>query len=72
MAEKQDPVVSEKAVADSGSFVDDHKHRSTSDADSVLANSEGVTEHELATLRHVRDKMPYVSIPSSQNNLCLI
>ncbi|KAJ7352072.1 peptide transporter PTR2B [Mycena albidolilacea] len=59
MAEKQDPVVSEKAVADSGSFVDDHKHRSTSDADSVLANSEGVTEHELATLRHVRDKMPW-------------
>jgi hypothetical protein len=66
MAEKQDPVVSDKAV-DSGSFVDDHKHRSTSDADSVLANSEGVTAHEIATLRHVRDKMPCVSIPSSQN-----
>ncbi|KAJ7796090.1 peptide/h+ symporter protein [Mycena olivaceomarginata] len=58
MAEKQDPVVSDKAV-DSGSFVDDHKHRSTSDADSVLANSEGVTAHEIATLRHVRDKMPW-------------
>ncbi|KAF7335688.1 Peptide/h+ symporter protein [Mycena venus] len=60
MAEKQEKAVtSDKVVADSGSFVDDQKHRSFSDADSVLENSEGVTEHELATLRHVRDKMPW-------------
>ncbi|KAK6996639.1 Peptide/h+ symporter protein [Favolaschia claudopus] len=49
----------EKVVSDdNGSFVDE-KRRSNSDADSVLENSEGVTEHELATLRHVRDKMPW-------------
>ncbi|KAJ7453376.1 peptide transporter PTR2B [Mycena latifolia] len=42
--------------SDNASFVDESKG---SDADSVVPNSEGVTESELATLRHVRDKMPW-------------
>lgn len=56
--EKAPAPQTEKVATDTGSFVDDKKHAS-SDADSVLENSEGVTEHELATLRHVRDKMPW-------------
>ncbi|KAK7055780.1 Peptide/h+ symporter protein [Favolaschia claudopus] len=55
VVESPEKVVS---ASDNGSFVDE-KRRSDSDADSVLENSEGVTEHELATLRHVRDKMPW-------------
>ncbi|KAJ7140087.1 peptide/h+ symporter protein [Mycena crocata] len=51
----------EKPVADNASFVDDTKE-SVGDSDAhsiVLPGSEGVTEHELATLRHVRDKLPW-------------
>ncbi|KAJ6609510.1 peptide/h+ symporter protein [Mycena sp. CBHHK59/15] len=40
---------------DKASFVNDNH----SDAKSIVENSEGVTEHDLATLRHVRDKMPW-------------
>ncbi|KAJ7752199.1 peptide/h+ symporter protein [Mycena maculata] len=36
------------------------QHMSDVDTDdSILENSEGVTQHELATLRHVRDKIPW-------------
>ncbi|KAJ6458337.1 peptide transporter PTR2B [Mycena vitilis] len=52
-------VASEKPAKDSASFTDDHKHGVSTDAESVLPNSDGVTEHELATLRHVRDKIPW-------------
>ncbi|KAJ6488434.1 peptide/h+ symporter protein [Mycena vulgaris] len=54
--EKQAP---EKAISDNASFVDDTKHSTGADSNSILAGSEGVTQHELATLRHVRDKMPW-------------
>lgn len=59
--EKQAP---EKIAADNASFVDDTK-ASAADSDSILVNSEGVTQHELATLRHVRDKIPSVLRSSS-------
>ncbi|KAJ7155693.1 peptide/h+ symporter protein [Mycena filopes] len=42
----------------------DEKHKgsdSHDSADSVLENSEGVTQHDLDTLRHVRDKMPWAA-----------
>ncbi|KAJ7458579.1 peptide/h+ symporter protein [Mycena latifolia] len=40
--------------------VADSKHLSDVDSNkSVLENSEGVTQHELATLRHIRDKIPW-------------
>ncbi|KAK7007588.1 Peptide/h+ symporter protein [Favolaschia claudopus] len=68
MAEKKEsselpttaPVVEKQTTKDSGSFIAE-KHVTDSDADSVIENSEGVTEHELATLRHVRDKIPWAS-----------
>ncbi|KAJ7106533.1 peptide transporter PTR2B [Mycena epipterygia] len=53
--EKQVP---EKTAADNASFVDDIK-ASAADSNSILENSEGVTQHELTTLRHVRDKIPW-------------
>jgi POT family proton-dependent oligopeptide transporter len=28
---------------------------------SIVENSEGVTEHELATLRHVADRLPFTA-----------
>ncbi|KAJ7445551.1 peptide transporter PTR2B [Mycena galericulata] len=52
------PSAAEKAG--SGSIIDeDVKQASDVDSDSVLENSEGVTQHDLATLRHVRDKIPW-------------
>ncbi|KAJ6488431.1 peptide/h+ symporter protein [Mycena vulgaris] len=39
---------------------DDSKQLSDAESsDSVLENSEGVTHHDLSTLRHVRDKIPW-------------
>ncbi|KAF8173216.1 peptide/h+ symporter protein [Mycena galopus ATCC 62051] len=51
MVEKQDRLGKAVVSADSGLFVDD--------VDSVLEDSASVTEEELATLRHVRDDMPW-------------
>ncbi|KAJ7702660.1 peptide/h+ symporter protein [Mycena rosella] len=46
--------------ADSNSASDEPKHLSDADSsDSVLENSDGVTQHDLATLRHVRDRVPW-------------
>ncbi|KAJ7081198.1 peptide/h+ symporter protein [Mycena belliarum] len=47
----------EKIAADNASIA--KGSAADSDALSIIPNSEGVTEHELATLRHVRDKMPW-------------
>ncbi|KAJ6496908.1 peptide/h+ symporter protein [Mycena vulgaris] len=48
---------------DSGSIQDEPKHLSDDESsDSVIENSEGVTQDDLATLRHVRDKIPCVSL----------
>ncbi|KAF7362947.1 Peptide/h+ symporter protein [Mycena venus] len=47
-------------VVDSGSLDDEPKRTSDVDSsDSILENSEGVTQHDLSTLRHVRDKIPW-------------
>lgn len=34
---------------------------SSVDGSSIVEGSEGVTEHELLTLRHVADKLPYTA-----------
>ncbi|KAJ7624534.1 peptide/h+ symporter protein [Roridomyces roridus] len=48
-----------KQESDSAS-ISDEKHAIDADSDDiVLQNSEGVTQHDLATLRHVRDKIPW-------------
>jgi POT family proton-dependent oligopeptide transporter len=58
MAEKVD----EKAIARSPS-IDDEKHQVPSeiDGDSIVVGTDGVTHHELRTLRHVPDKIPFTS-----------
>lgn len=43
------------------SLRDDEKESEGSSADSIIEGSEGVTEHELATLRHVADRLPYTA-----------
>ncbi|KAF7346834.1 Peptide/h+ symporter protein [Mycena sanguinolenta] len=41
-------------------LAEDPKQTSDTDSsDSILENSEGVTHHDLATLRHVRDRIPW-------------
>ncbi|KAJ7351425.1 hypothetical protein DFH08DRAFT_806147 [Mycena albidolilacea] len=50
-------------VVDSGSLDDGPKRMSDVDSsDGVLENSEGVTHHDLSTLRHVRDKIPWQAL----------
>ncbi|KAJ7236842.1 peptide/h+ symporter protein [Mycena rebaudengoi] len=58
MAALPDDKKERSPAADNASF-DDVKARHSEDSNSVLENTEGVTAHELATLRHVRDKMPW-------------
>ncbi|KAJ7467341.1 hypothetical protein B0H11DRAFT_2306391 [Mycena galericulata] len=54
------PPVAEKA--DTGSIIDEDLKQATEvDSVSILGNSEGVTQHDLAMLRHVRDKIPCVA-----------
>ncbi|KAF5369715.1 hypothetical protein D9615_010150 [Tricholomella constricta] len=51
--------VSEK---DRASSIDEkHQFQGEPDGSSIVAGSEGVTEHELATLRHVADRLPYTA-----------
>ncbi|KAJ7263676.1 peptide/h+ symporter protein [Mycena haematopus] len=47
-------------AAEDVSLSDDPKRTSDTDSnDSILENSDGVTQHDIATLRHVRDRIPW-------------
>lgn len=54
LSEKHSP------VDDTDKHALDYSHASDG-SDSFVEGSEGVTAHELATLRHVRDSLPYSS-----------
>jgi hypothetical protein len=45
-------------MTENRSISDEPKTSDTDSANSVLENSEGVTQHDLSTLRHVRDRIP--------------
>jgi POT family proton-dependent oligopeptide transporter len=52
----------EKELARSDSIVDEkHSFKGEGDGSSIIEGSEGVTEYELATLRHLPDRLPYTS-----------
>ncbi|KAJ6484527.1 peptide/h+ symporter protein [Mycena vulgaris] len=54
---------------ETGSIQDEPKHLSDDESsDSVIENSEGVTQDDLATLRHVRDKIPWQAFTNLYNN----
>jgi len=48
----------DKALAKVASLEDEKMHHMLSDGDSVIEGSEGVTQHEFDTLRHVADRLP--------------
>ncbi|KAF8076961.1 peptide/h+ symporter protein [Lyophyllum atratum] len=52
---------SDKDLARVGSLDEKHQFQGEADGSSIIAGSEGVTEHELATLRHVADRLPYTA-----------
>jgi len=54
MSEKVD----EAKIVRSASFDDEKDVSPTSDVDSIIEGSEGVTQHEFDTLRKVSDSMP--------------
>ncbi|KAG5642975.1 hypothetical protein DXG03_001823 [Asterophora parasitica] len=58
MAEKAQD---DKALGRASSIDEKHQYQGEPDGSSVIAGSEGVTEHELATLRHVADRLPYTA-----------
>ncbi|KAF8869772.1 peptide/h+ symporter protein [Infundibulicybe gibba] len=61
MSYPDDKVVDPKAVG-RVSDIDDDKHAySQDDGSSIVEGSEGVTQHELDTLRHVADRLPYAA-----------
>jgi POT family proton-dependent oligopeptide transporter len=52
----------EKELAGSNSIVDEkHSLKGEGDGASIVEGSDGVTEYELATLRHLPDHLPYTS-----------
>lgn len=57
-------LVDEKNIkSDSSSIVDEKADYAsiTNDGDKIIEGSEGVTEHEFKTLRHVADTLPYTA-----------
>ncbi|GLB34350.1 putative POT family protein [Lyophyllum shimeji] len=58
MAEKAS---GDKDIARVASIDEKHHFQGEPDGSSIIAGSEGVTEHELATLRHVADRLPYTA-----------
>jgi len=59
MAEKAEKAGSDKDLALSS--IDEKHYHGEPDGSSIIVGSEGVTEHELATLRHVADRLPYTA-----------
>ncbi|RDB19891.1 Peptide transporter PTR2 [Hypsizygus marmoreus] len=56
------PSEKEKVDTHSTHSIDEKHHfHGAPDGSSIVEGSEGVTEHELATLRHVADRLPYTS-----------
>ncbi|KAG5637809.1 hypothetical protein H0H81_003141 [Sphagnurus paluster] len=51
----------EKDIARASSVDEKHHYQGEPDGSSIIAGSEDVTEHELATLRHVADRLPYTA-----------
>jgi len=48
----------DKALAEVSSIEDEKMHHMLADGDSIIEGSEGVTQHEFDTLRHVADRLP--------------
>lgn len=56
------PEKSEKGSAHTSSVVNEKvAYQGDADGSSIVEGSEGVTEHELLTLRHVADRLPYTA-----------
>lgn len=58
MASPADEKALEKSVDLSHPSIDEKQPETSRDGDSIIEGSEDVTEHELATLRHVADRLP--------------
>ncbi|KAF8869773.1 peptide/h+ symporter protein [Infundibulicybe gibba] len=61
MSYPDDKVVDPKAVGRASDIVDDKHVYSQDDGSSIVEGSEGVTQHELDTLRPVADRLPYTA-----------
>jgi POT family proton-dependent oligopeptide transporter len=61
MASSPSEKVGDKEIIRSDSIVDEENFKGEADGSSIVEGSEGVTEYELATLRHVPDRLPYSS-----------
>ena len=53
-----DDKAADKALAKVASMEDEKLRHSVVDGESIIEGSEGVTQHEFDTLRHVADRLP--------------